>query len=96
MEVLWRVGADCFFSFMCCGDQRWGGVRIFQVWVGVTFRSLSWTQLSQLSRKLLDVSLLGRGGGYFRGHVNGINGRLGCQSIDVRFGWEQVLRELLL
>ena len=63
-----------------------GGVRIFQVWVGVTFRSLSWTQLSQFSSKLLEISFLGRVGGYFRGHSNGINGRVGCRSIEVRLG----------
>ena len=53
------------------------GVRIFQVWVGVTVRSLSLSQLFQFSKKLLEVSLLGRGGEYFKGHGNDINVRTG-------------------
>ena len=53
------------------------GVRIFQVWVGVTVISLSWIQVFQLRNKFLEFSLLGRGGEYFKGHGNDINVRIG-------------------
>ena len=79
-------GDGCFDPFMCGGDHRWSGVRIFQVWVGVKVSSLSCPQLFQLSKKFLEVGLLGRGGGYFRGHSNGINGRAGCWNIGVGIG----------
>ena len=58
-----------------CPD--WGGVSRFQVWVCGTVRSLIWTQFFQLSTNLMEVILLGRGGGYLWFHNNGINGRAG-------------------
>ena len=85
-----------FFSFVCGGDQRWGGVIIFQVWVGVTIRVLIWSQLFQLMKNFLHVSLFGRVGGYFWGHTNVINGRVGFRNSGLGIGWELLLREIIL
>ena len=87
MKVLWRGGAGCFDTLMCGIDLIWGGVRILQIWVGVTFRSLSWVQFFQLSMKFPDVRFLGRCVGYFRGHVNGINGGCGGRISGVGLMW---------
>ena len=73
-----------------------GGVRIFQVWVGVTVISLSWIQVFQLRNKFLEFSLLGRGGEYFWYHANGINRISGCRNIGLVIGREHVLMVLLL
>ena len=69
------VGVRCFVTFMCGGEQIYGGVIIVQVYVYVTVISFSWSQFFQLIKKFIGVSLLSRGGGYFLGHDNGINGR---------------------
>ena len=75
---------------MCDGDKRFGGVRIFQVWIGVKIRILSWYHFFQLSKKLLEVRLLGRGGGDFWGHANVMNKKVGCQNSRFELGWEQM------
>ena len=62
----------------------------------MTFSSLSCLHCFQLGKKLLEVRLLGRYGEYFRGHVNGINGRAGLCKSGVGIVWEWVFRLLLL
>ena len=63
VEVFLREGSGSFNPFMCGGDLRWEGVRKFQVWVDVTVRSLSWSELFHSINKFLGVRFLGRGGG---------------------------------
>ena len=79
------VRGVCFDTFICVGYLRWGegGFRIFQVWVGVTVRSLIWYQLFQLREKFLEIILLGSSGGYFWGDDNSINGGEGFHNSGV-------------
>ena len=49
-----------------------------------------------MSKKFLEGILLGGGGGYFFGYVNGINGSSGCQISGVATFCKWVLRALFL
>ena len=73
-----------------------GGVIILQVWIGMTVRSLNRPNLFQSNKKFLGVILLVRGGGYFRGHANGINGRAGFRSSGVGLVCERVTGVFLM
>ena len=66
------------------------GLIIFQVYIGVTVSRLICHQLLQLSKKVLEVILLGRSVGYFWGYYNGINGRVAFRNSGLRLGWERV------